>query len=125
MYPWNMRTKQAVPQLSALAHEGRLTLFRILVQAGPEGLAAGEVARAGDLNFTTASAQLSVLANAGLVASRREGRSIVYTADFDAVSKLLAFLMKDCCQGRSEVLAPLAGLASSSAACRQGKGETQ
>ncbi len=106
-----MKTKQALLGLGALAHEGRLDLFRRLVRAGPEGMAAGDVARSAGVNFTTASAQLSQLSTAGLVTGRREGRSVVYTADYANVRSLLAFLLKDCCEGRPEILGPLAGIA--------------
>lgn len=107
----------AVTGLSALAHEGRLGLFKLLVRAGPEGMAAGELARAAGANLTTASAQLSVLAQAGLVGSRREGRSVIYAADYQRISALLAFLMQDCCQGRAEILGPLADMANLAARC--------
>ncbi len=102
--------KQAVPTISALAHEGRLTLFRLLVQAGDEGLPAGAIAKAAKVNLTTSSAQLGILAGAGLVSTQRRGRSILYRANYQRVSALLAFLMKDCCQGRAEILQPLADL---------------
>jgi DNA-binding transcriptional ArsR family regulator len=93
--------------LSALAHEGRLSTFRLLVKAGPEGLAAGEIARWMQTPANTMSAQLLVLANAGLVNARREGRSIIYTANFERMTGLLQFLTEDCCGGRPEICAPL------------------
>ena len=104
--------KPAVVSLSALAHEGRLTVFRLLVQAGAPGLAAGEVARRLDILPNTLSASLNVLSNAGLVASRRDGRSIIYTADYSNMRELLAFLMEDCCGGMPEICAPLVAIAS-------------
>lgn len=110
MYPWNMETTQAVSALSALAHEGRLTIFRELVQAGPEGLAAGEVGRRMGLAPSTMSASLAVLAHAGLVTSRRDGRSIIYAAAYDRMGGLLSFLVQDCCNGRPEVCQPLAAI---------------
>lgn len=110
-------------RLSALAHEGRLDLFRRLVKAGPEGMAAGELANAAGANFTTVSAQLSVLANATLVSSRREGRSIRYAADYDAIRSVVAYLMEDCCQGRPEILAPLADIANKAACCGVEQGD--
>ena len=113
---WIMKTMTAVTALGALAHEGRLDLFRRLVRAGEEGIAAGDLARAAGLRLTTSSAQLGVLAQAGLVASRREGRSIIYSADYGAITGLIAFLMKDCCQGRAEVVGSIAELANE--ACR-------
>jgi DNA-binding transcriptional ArsR family regulator len=107
-----METKPAVASLAALAHEGRLATFRLLVQAGSQGLAAGEVARRLDVLPNTLSASLSVLSHAGLIASRREGRSIIYTANYGAMRELLAFLMEDCCAGTPEICAPLAAVAS-------------
>lgn len=117
-----METNAAVTRLSALAQESRLSVFRLLVQAGPEGMAAGDVARALDIPANTLSAQFTVLANAGLVTSRREGRSILYAADYDGMSDLLVFLMEDCCQGRPEVCAPLAEAASRAACCTPKEG---
>lgn len=112
----------AVKRLSALAQDSRLEVFRLLVKAGREGVAAGEIARSLGITPNTLSAQLNVLANAGLVMSRREGRSIIYAAHYDAMSDLLLYLMEDCCQGRPEVCAPLASVAASAACCDQPKG---
>ncbi len=107
-----MEIKTAVVSLAALALEGRLSIFRLLVQAGPEGLPAGEIARRLESLPNTLSANLNVLSNAGLVASRRDGRSIIYTANYDAMRDLLGFLMEDCCGGAPEICAPLAAVAS-------------
>lgn len=107
-----MESAKAVQKLSALAQDGRLAVFRLLVKAGPEGLAAGEIARKLKTQPNTMSAQLLVLANAGLVRARRDGRSIIYAADFDAMSSLLLFLTEDCCGGRAEICAPLASVAT-------------
>ena len=98
----------ALAGLSALAHEGRLAIFRLLVNAGPGGIAAGDIARRLDTAPNTLSAQLLVLSNAGLVRARRQGRSIIYAADFERMSELLQFLTRDCCGGRPEICAPLA-----------------
>lgn len=98
----------AVASLSALAHEGRLSVFRLLVKAGPDGLAAGAIARKLGTQPNTMSAQLLVLSNAGLIRARREGRSIIYAADFERMGELLQFLTRDCCDGRPEICAPLA-----------------
>lgn len=111
-----METKSAVASLAALAHEGRLSIFRLLVQAGEPGLAAGEVARRLDILPNTLSASLNVLSHAGLVAARRDGRSIIYTANYGAMRELLAFLMEDCCGGSPEICAPLAAIASQACA---------
>jgi DNA-binding transcriptional ArsR family regulator len=120
-----MESTVAVKRLSALAQDSRLAVIRLLIKAGPDGLAAGEVARALDITPNTLSAQFTVLANAGLVISRREGRSIIYAADFNGMSALLVYLMEDCCQGRPEVCAPLAEAASRAACCSPPKGALQ
>jgi len=111
-----MDIKTALTALSALAHDGRLSIFRLLVTTGPDGMAAGDIARKLDTQPNTMSAQLLVLSNAGLIHARREGRSIIYAADFDRMSGLLEFLTKDCCGGRPEICKPLAQTVS---ACGQ------
>jgi DNA-binding transcriptional ArsR family regulator len=112
-----MDAASTVAALSALAHPGRLDVFRLLVRAGPEGVAAGEIARATGSLSNTLSANLNVLAGAGLVSSRREGRSIIYAAGYDRMRELLAFLMEDCCAGNPEICAPLAAIAERAACC--------
>lgn len=107
-----MELSDAVRRLSALAQESRLEVFRLLVKAGPEGRPAGDIARSLDTAANTMSAQLTILANAGLIQSRRDGRSIIYSVDYPAMSELLIFLTEDCCGGRSEICAPLAAVAS-------------
>lgn len=102
-----MESSAAVDCLSALAHEGRLRVFRMLVQAGVMGLPAGEIARRLDTPPNTLSANLNVLSHAGLVRSRRQGRSIIYTAEYDRMRALLGFLVEDCCGGSLEICAPL------------------
>jgi DNA-binding transcriptional ArsR family regulator len=103
----------AVAGLSALAHDGRLAIFRLLVKAGPDGVAAGDIARKLGTAPNTMSAQLLVLANAGLIQARRDGRSILYAVDFDRMGELLLFLTRDCCGGRPEICAPLAATVNS------------
>jgi DNA-binding transcriptional ArsR family regulator len=112
-----MEITTAVPTLSALAHEGRLSIFRLLIQAGPEGLAAGEIGRRLGIVPNTLSASLSVLSHANLVRSRRSGRSIIYSAAFDHMSALLGFLVQDCCNGHPEICASVATLAGDIACC--------
>jgi len=112
-----MNADKAVDALSALAHPGRLEAFRLLVKAGPDGLAAGEIARATGSLANTLSTNLAVLAGAGLVSSRREGRSIIYAAGYERMSELLAFLMDDCCGGAPEICAPLVAIAERAACC--------
>jgi ArsR family transcriptional regulator len=106
-----MEAQLAIKRLSAIAQEARLEVFRLLVKAGPEGVAAGDIARKLDVPANTMSAQLLVLSNAGLIRARREGRSIIYAINFDAMRDLLVFLTKDCCGGRAEMCAPLASIA--------------
>ncbi|MFN3585403.1 ArsR/SmtB family transcription factor [Phenylobacterium sp.] len=110
-----METTSAVTALSALAHEGRLNIFRLLVRAGEPGMAAGDIARATGALPNTLSSNLNILSGAGLVTSRRDGRSIIYTAAYDRMRDLLAFLVEDCCAGNPAICAPLAKTAS--AAC--------
>jgi DNA-binding transcriptional ArsR family regulator len=117
-----MELNGAVRSLSALAQETRLSVFRLLVKSGPEGVAAGEIARTLGIPANTLSAHLNLLAGAGLVGGRREGRSIIYAARYDAMSELLLYLMKDCCQGRPEVCAPLGAAASQAACCGKPEG---
>ena len=83
-------------------------------------MAAGDIARKLSVAANTMSAQLLVLSNAGLVRARRDGRSIIYAANYEAMRDLLVFLTADCCNGRAEMCAPLAGLASRS--CKPVKG---
>jgi DNA-binding transcriptional ArsR family regulator len=98
-----MELKDAVKRLSALAQDSRLAVFRALIQAGPGGLAAGDIARRLQITPNTLSSQLNILSNAGLIVGRRDGRSIIYVADYDGMSALLVYLMEDCCEGRPEI----------------------
>ncbi len=102
-----MELALAVTALSALAHEGRLRTFRLLVQAGVLGLPAGGIARKLDVLPNSLSPNLNVLAHAGLVKARRQGRSIIYTAEYDRMRDLLGFLVEDCCGGSPEICSPL------------------
>ena len=97
-----MDISNATAALSALAQEHRLAAFRLLVRAGADGLPAGAVARELDSPHNTLSTHLSTLVGAGLAQSRREGRSIIYSVDFDGTRDLLAFLLEDCCLGAPE-----------------------
>jgi DNA-binding transcriptional ArsR family regulator len=101
-----MESIDAVAALSALAQDTRLALFRKLVEAGPAGLAAGEIAEHLNVPAATLSFHLAQLSHAGLVTSTRHGRSIVYAADFTAMTTLVGFLTDQCCQGRPELCAP-------------------
>ena len=107
-----MELNDTIKRLSALAQDGRLAAFRLLVKAGPEGRAAGDIARALAVQPNTLSAQLLVLSNAQLVRARREGRSIIYSVNFETMRDLLVYLTEDCCGGRAEICAPLAAIAT-------------
>jgi len=96
-----METKQAIQLLSALAQESRLSIFRLLIQAGPAGLAAGAIGEALDLPPATLSFHLAGLTRAGLAQSRQEGRFVIYSASFDNMTALVGFLTENCCQGAS------------------------
>lgn len=98
----------AIAALSALAHEHRLAIFRALVQAGPEGMAAGAISEALDIAPSSLSFHLAHLTRAGVIAQRRESRSLIYTADFDAMNALVGFLTENCCGGRGCAPAPVA-----------------
>lgn len=102
-----MHEKQALGAFAALSQETRLRIVRLLVTAGPEGMSAGAIGEAMDsASSSRMSFHLSHLEQAGLVESRREGRSIIYSAVLTALSGLVEFLMRDCCQGHPEVCAP-------------------
>lgn len=94
-----MRSQNAVEALGALAQEHRLALFRLLVQAGPDGMAAGAVADALGVPNSSLSFHLAHLNRAGLIDQRREGRSLIYTANYDAMNALVGFLTENCCGG--------------------------
>lgn len=112
-----MELKPAIASLSALAHEGRLEVFRLLIKAGAEGLPAGEIARRLKVPPSSLSANLNLLNHAGLVQSRRDGRSIIYTADYGAMSSLIGFLLEDCCAGSPQVCAPLSAILDRAGCC--------
>ena len=101
-----MDERQAVAAFAALGQEHRLRIVRALVTAGPEGLPAGVLAGSVGVSGTNLSFHAKELAHAGLIQSRRDGRSIRYSAAYPALSGLIEFLMRDCCQGRPEVCAP-------------------
>ncbi len=93
--------------LGALSQESRLKAFRMLVRSGADGIAAGKIADALEVPHNTMSTHLSTLVNAGLVTSRRESRSIIYSIDFNGTRDLLSFLVEDCCQGNPDVCLPV------------------
>ncbi len=114
-----MEAKLATDAFGALAQDTRLAVFRLLVEAGAEGMPAGDIARHLGTPHNTMSSHLAVLARAGLVASRRESRSVIYAADYAGIRALIAFMLQDCCKGRPETCTPLidAALAPTAARC--------
>jgi DNA-binding transcriptional ArsR family regulator len=103
-----MEKTDAVAALAALAQDNRLDVFRLLVQAGPEGMPAGAVASALALAPNTLTFHFDRLRTAGLVAARRNGRSMIYAAQFDRMNGLIAFLTENCCGGAPAKCAPAA-----------------
>ena len=92
---------QAVDALAALAQESRLKVYRLLVEAGPEGLPAGRIGEELDLPPATLSFHLAHLSRTGLVRSRQEGRFVIYSADFQNMNQLVGYLTENCCGGGS------------------------
>lgn len=103
-----MESEQIILALAALAQSTRLDVFRLLVKHEPEGLAAGEIARALAVPQNTMSSHLAILARAGLAISARQSRSVVYRADLVRLGGVVQFLLEDCCAGRSDLCAPAA-----------------
>jgi len=104
---------QALDAFGALSQATRLQMVRALVVAGPDGMAAGAVGDAVGASSSGASFHLAHLERAGLVRSRRAAKSIIYTANYEGLSGLVEFLMRDCCQGRPEVCVPAGEVAAS------------
>jgi len=98
-YIRNMESENALEALAALAHSIRLSVFRLLVQAGPEGLPAGRIAELMEMPASSLSFHLKELHRAGLLSSRQEGRSVIYAARFETMSGLIAYLTENCCGG--------------------------
>lgn len=104
-----MDSNLVVRALGALAHESRLAIFRLLVVAGPDGMAAGEIAQALGLSPSSLSFHLKDLSHAGLVKPQQDGRFIIYSANFDAMTGLIAFLTENCCAGATCAASDLPG----------------
>lgn len=102
-----MDKPNALTAFAALSQDTRLDAFRLLIRAGSDGMAAGEIADRLGVRQNTMSANLSILSQAGLIRSQRQGRSIRYFADLDGVRGLLAFLMEDCCGGNPDQCQPI------------------
>jgi len=101
-----MRKHDALAALAALAQDNRLDMFRLLVEAGPAGLPAGKVSERLGLAPNTLTFHFDRLREAGLVTVRRDGRSMIYAAQFNTMNGLLAYLTENCCQGAAETSAP-------------------
>jgi ArsR family transcriptional regulator len=101
-----MKRHDAVAILAALAQDNRLDVFRLLVEAGPEGMPAGHIASSLRLPPNGLSFHLDRLREAGLVTVRREGRSMIYAARFEAMNSLVSYLTDHCCEGRPELCKP-------------------
>ena len=102
-----MESEDTILALAALAQPTRLDVFKLLVKGEPNGLAAGDIARALGVPQNTMSSHLSILSRARLVSARRFGRSIVYRADLEHLQAVMLFMLRDCCDGRPEICAPL------------------
>ena len=101
-----MEMNRAVDALSALAHDGRLAIYRLLMQAGPQGLTVGRIAKKLDMPGATLSFHLSALKHAGLVRAERRGRELIQTADFLCMNNLVGYLTENCCNGDATACAP-------------------
>ncbi len=103
-----METTRAVDALAALAQESRLKVYRLLVEAGPDGLPAGRIGEELDVPPATLSFHLAHLARTGLVRSRQDGRFVIYSADFRNMNELIAYLTENCCKGAHHEALPRA-----------------
>lgn len=107
-----MKERQALMSFAALSQETRLHIVRMLVVAGPEGMAAGVVAEKAEVSPSNVSFHLKELERAGLINQKREARSMIYTANYDGLGALTRFLMEDCCAGHPQICAPAAEVAT-------------
>lgn len=119
-----MEQKRAIAALAALAQDSRMDVFRLLVRQGPEGLPAGEISERLGVQPATLSFHLAQLSHAGLVTSRRQSRSIIYSADIAAMRDVIGFLLNDCCSGHPE-LCGLGSVAGSGEGACCGPGEAK
>jgi len=114
-----MKTKQAIAALGALAQETRLAAFRLLVQAGPEGMPAGDIADKLGLPASSLSFHLAQLTQAGMVVQLRAGRSLIYSIDFQSMNGLMAYLTENCCGGNAAACTPVCEPATKSVKIRR------
>ena len=98
-----MEKSDVIAALAALAQDTRLDIFRFLVEAGPDGVAAGQVGERLGIPSATLSFHLNQMRHAGLISSRRESRSIIYAADYEAMNELMAYLTDNCCSGHPDL----------------------
>jgi ArsR family transcriptional regulator len=98
-----MELSCAVARLAALAQETRLKVFRLLVRAGPRGMSAGDIARELKIPANTMSSHLGILSRAGLLSSKKQGRSLIYAVDLEGTRELLSYLIEDCCGGNPDL----------------------
>jgi ArsR family transcriptional regulator len=115
-----MDNPRLIDAFGALAQETRLQVFRLLLNAGPDGLPAGEVARRLGTPHNTMSTHLAILARAGLARSRRDSRQVIYAVELEGVRGLVAFLVQECCGGQPERCAELLAVAMPAAPCATG-----
>lgn len=120
-----MEAKDALAILTALSHETRLGAFRLLVRQGFDGMPAGEIARQLGVRPNTLSNQLTILTHVGLVHARRDGRSIIYTADYDIMQGFMQFMIEDCCNGNPSICAPLTRVLETCSACADQSTQTK
>ena len=120
-----MKIKDAVAALAALAQEKRLSIFRLLVEAGPEGIAAGRIAETLEVPGATLSFHLKELARAGLVSSRQEKQFIYYAVDFGRMAELMTFLTENCCKGMPQACLTVVETALGSCCSPKVKRETK
>jgi ArsR family transcriptional regulator, arsenate/arsenite/antimonite-responsive transcriptional repressor len=111
-----MKKQDAIAILAALAQDNRLDVFRLLVEAGPEGMPAGHIGAGLRLPPNALTFHLDRLREAGLITSRRDGRSMIYAAQFAAMNSLVSYLTDHCCQGRPELCKPKVGKSTRRAA---------
>jgi DNA-binding transcriptional ArsR family regulator len=116
-----METKHAVEALGALAHEYRLSIYRLLVERGPEGLAAGAIGEGVGLAPSSLTFHLQNLHRAGLIVQRRESRSLIYSVDFTAMNDLVGYLTENCCVGSSDTCATQCKPAKTSRSSKRSK----